>query len=490
MSRTAASGLSPANVNLDAFGYPPHKSAPDARPLHSTLPHAPRVPHKRHKPAKPPASASTDDEDVFSLDMVTMDMGFEQAYCMYLLMQQKNAALGVEELQRAQLMDAGISLDRSCLLLYAQTPSKATPALTKPSLLSPPGEAVEEPLFLTHRALYPRTAKDASKPYAAALPDLGAYREEKEFDALQQEAHTFSHESQLLAGLLNTGVVSGGVYDNEDCDDDDDDSHDELDHFFSSTESNALDKFLDNLASSNLANPLDLYNHGQPVTPQLFDLHTIGMAEQKLFVPGTYFSVKAPESFTHPAVHNFGALETLPSGLPSELPAGLPSELPSALPSKFPSELPSKFPSALPSALPAMRSTRLATVDKPTEAPQDQDARWRSPEEPKKRKLSKELLTLAQKRLNHSHSEQRRRLLCKQAYERCLRLVTNVDDYKNELVLASALTSASKNSKRKQINKDGLPNLSKHAALLKISLEIIKIREKNEKLQQLIAAYN
>lgn len=110
---------------------------------------------------------------------------------------------------------------------------------------------------------------------------------------------------------------------------------------------------------------------------------------------------------------------------------------------------------------------------------------------PKKRRRSstRPLLTLEQKRLNHSHSEQKRRLLCKQAYERCLRLITNVEDYKNDLVSALAVTLLKKKSKRKQINKDGLPNLLKHTALLKVSAEILKIRGKNEKLRELLSQW-
>ena len=102
----------------------------------------------------------------------------------------------------------------------------------------------------------------------------------------------------------------------------------------------------------------------------------------------------------------------------------------------------------------------------------------------KKRKRSsmKQLLTLEQKRLNHSYSEQKRRQLCKVAYERCLRLIINLDEYIN------LHKDGKKTIKRKQKLKDGLPNISKHTALVKISNEIITIQEKNNELQRLLMA--
>lgn len=460
---TAATGLPPANLTLDAFGYPPYKAAPESYPhAVAALSHAPTAPHKSTKPTKTPPSAATDDEDVFSLDMVTMDMGFEQAYYMYMLMQQKSALLGVEELQRAQQMEMGRVLNRANLqqLQYPDHQPKDLHAVNKPCLLSPPGEAAEEAFYPPSRApaansMGAYAAKEVHQPkrYADGFSGFPGYQDTKAFDGIQN-APSVPH--QILVNPASA-VVESGFHGQEEYDEDDD-SHDELDQFFSNTESNALDKFLDSLASSNLANPLDLYSHGHPASSQMFDLHTIGMAEQKLFMPGGYGAPhKVVGDFSHPSMQNVQSLSVLPSDVNSQLPT-------------------------------PHNSRQVSTAEQGKRAPKEEIVR--SSENPKRRKFNKELLSLAQKRLNHSHSEQKRRLLCKQAYERCLRLVTNVDDYKNELVSASALTSSNKNSKRKQINKDGLPNLSKHAALLKISLEIMKIREKNENLQKLIATYN
>lgn len=100
-------------------------------------------------------------------------------------------------------------------------------------------------------------------------------------------------------------------------------------------------------------------------------------------------------------------------------------------------------------------------------------------QERRKRPTTKPLLSLEQKRLNHSHSEQKRRQLCKMAYERCLRLITNFESYAKQPPI-------NRKSKRKQFTKDGLPNLSKHCALMKISNEIIRIKTKNDQLKQLL----
>lgn len=431
MSYTAATttDLSPAHLSLDAFGYPPPKD------YHQS-------PNPKQRPTETPPAAATDDEDVFSLDMVTMDMGFEQAYYMYMLMQQKSALNGVEELQRAQQMEPHLRPHQGPLKDRALCDPKDHALLrrSKASLLSPPGEAPEE-TFNPHMM----AVQLPDKRYADSLTGYpGSNVQPKMFVQKTPHAPRPPHMGEQ-----------------EEFDDDDEESHDELDQFFSTTESSALDKFLDNLASSSLSNPLDLYSLGQPASSPMFDLRTMGEAEQRLFEG---YSAPNKEAQLVSAMQNaqfHNQMQPQPLGVLSE-----PS-----------------------SQLPTPSNSRQVSTAEQGKMPLKRESTEPS-EQPKRRKIGKALLSLAQKRLNHSHSEQKRRLLCKQAYERCLRLVTNVDDYRNELVSASALTSSNKNSKRKQINKDGLPNLSKHAALLKIGYEIIKIRDKNEKLQELIAAYN
>lgn len=102
------------------------------------------------------------------------------------------------------------------------------------------------------------------------------------------------------------------------------------------------------------------------------------------------------------------------------------------------------------------------------------------------RLVRKSLLSTEQKRLNHSLLEQMRLLLCKEAYERCLSLVTNVEKYRCEIALADS-TSSRKKPSRKQVLMNGLPNLSKHMSLVKISNEITKIQSRNRRLRTLLA---
>lgn len=93
----------------------------------------------------------------------------------------------------------------------------------------------------------------------------------------------------------------------------------------------------------------------------------------------------------------------------------------------------------------------------------------------------KQLLTVEQKRLNHSHSEQKRRQLCKLAYERCLRLVSNGTS-------PSDVSGVTKKRNRGRQNSDcGAQNMSKHTALVRIGDEISKIQNQNKALRDLLA---
>ena len=77
----------------------------------------------------------------------------------------------------------------------------------------------------------------------------------------------------------------------------------------------------------------------------------------------------------------------------------------------------------------------------------------------------------------------KRRQLCKLAYQRCLELIIDLDAF-NKL---PELNESERKSKRARINKDGLPNLSKHNALIRISNEMILIKTMNENLEKFIA---
>lgn len=350
-----------------------------------------------------PSSVLTDDEDIFSLDMVTMDMDFDQAYQIYTLMQQKNALMGIEQLQQAQQINMNNT--------YAMQPQQPLP----------PQHGHVQLQMGSHAGPQTPTAMELS---------------------LLCPPGELMNGSGLFAGL---GPETPQM----------EKPHDEMDQFFSNTESDALETFLDRLASLSSLDPLKMYQQQQPKMPLMFELHTMGSAEQKPVqrdIPDV-IKKEITDAFKHPPVQSLKNFGTAPSQINTQLPTPLDSR----------QSLTSQHKRSYEELLPPM-----------------------SPLLKKKRKLSKPLLSLEQKRLNHSHSEQKRRLLCKEAYERCLRLITNVEDYKNDLVSASAVTSSKKKSKRKQINKEGLPNLSKHTALCKISEEIEKIHSKNLRLRSLL----
>lgn len=376
---TATRGVAPTNLNLNIFSHPSRHFAQT----------------EKRKP-KSPSAAFTDDEDIFSLDMVTMDMDFELAYSMYTLMQQKDALHNIEQLQKAQYLNQTVS--------YPQPVQQQ--GLAGLPLLSPSNEMMSGGLF---------TESETANP----MIGMTSYDEDTKLE-------------------------------------------DDFDQFFSNTESNALEKFLDNLASSLLANPLELYNQPQP--KMMYDMHTMGPVVHKPVTPVSrdipdYVNKQITDSFRHPPVQSMKSF-----GHRTENTTQLPTPLDS-------------------------RNSSTYSEKRKASSVEAQLPPWSPLLKKRRRSSTKPLLSLEQKRLNHSHSEQKRRLLCKEAYERCLRLITNVEDYKNDLVSASAVTSSKKKSKRKQINKDGLPNLLKHTALLKISNEILKIRSKNDQLRKLIEQY-
>lgn len=240
----------------------------------------------------------------------------------------------------------------------------------------------------------------------------------------------------------------------------------EIDEFFSNSESNALEKFLDNLATNN-SNPFEFYNqsyqHGNlsEFNNELFDLHTMKPSieeDKKESSIHDLLKKEITEAFSHPQLKSLSKFEEQ-----RQLPTPLDSRQSLAVGFKPP---------------------QLSIISPPTSS--DNEEQQQQPTKKRRRSSTKPLLTLEQKRLNHSNSEQKRRQLCKLAYDRCLRLITNVEDYKNHKVSACPISKSKKKLKRRQLNKDGLPNLSKHTALVKISEEILKIKSKNDGLKKLL----
>lgn len=256
-----------------------------------------------------------------------------------------------------------------------------------------------------------------------------------------------------------------------------DEPRDEFDQFFSNTESNALEKFLDNLANPNgSTNPMHMYNNGQSNYQHdfpMFELHTmkapvmptppqhsISPCESHIMeqdfqeVMGNNTKKDLSDAFGHPSMKSIPTVNQLPTPLDSRQSStsfGVPCESEQGVDHD---------------------SLHNALLTPETGSPGTKK---------RKRSCHKPLLTLEQKRLNHSLSEQKRRQLCKLAYERCVRLVTNINDYSE-----TSGNDSRRKSKKRQINKDGLPNLSKHTALTKITNEMTTIKRQNDGLKKLL----
>lgn len=387
----------------------------------------------------------------FSLDMVSTDMNFEQAYSMYNSLQQEQALSSVDHLQKVQhhhgaspgvfdhspgaANDANFSYHRSKILnmqmnLHEESPS--TPHQFHNSHQHHHSIGSIQPGSLEeHQHQHPATGNPRSLSLDAPHQKLDASR----------------------------------LDDDEEEEEGEDSQDEEFDKFFSNTESNALEKFLDNLANpSHTTNPLDLYHHDFNFKPKK-DL------TQKNDISNV---------FAHPSMdplyHNKDSAINTQLPTPESRQSSIdednlhPDELDmnnSKKRSISQQRIKEEFQSA-----DLLQSSSMSSMD--------DDLMMGSPSQKKRRRsTTKPLLSLEQKRLNHSHSEQKRRQLCKLAYERCLRLITNFETY-------SKRPPINKKSKRKLYTKEGLPNLSKHCALVKISGEISKIKNKNEQLTKLL----
>lgn len=256
---------------------------------------------------------------------------------------------------------------------------------------------------------------------------------------------------------------------------------DEFDQFFSNSESNQLEAFLDNLASNP---PTHLYNknkmpsvgHDRAQSPgtelnDMFDLYTM-----QTFSKREADHVERVRRDTEPVSPMKQIAGNAAHG---RIPKAEHELLKKELTEAFSYPHLKSFVGQLPQQLPTPVESRETSFDLKRRAEDEDD------DEPKRRRRSssKSLLLLEQKRLNHLHLEQRRRQMCKLAYERCLRLIVNIDAF-NKLPPESP--EMQKKTKRARVNKDGLPNLSKHSALMRISNEICTIKDANSGLRLLL----
>lgn len=365
-----------------------------------------------------------DDFNFFSLDMVTDDMDFEQAYSTYNLLQQKNAISAVEHLKKVQILNQQYDSSFGNYQGYShQSAEQAQPVF--PQVQAP----AQTPAHHIH---------------------------------LQQQAQQIKGLVSLdYHSSLNKGEM------------------DDFDHFFSNTESDALEKFLDNLANpSNSPTQTDFYTHQPQRIPQ-----------QQTHSQSPYVSEgERPFAFPSYDLHTMKPIPTPPLQQSSH---SLQQSQAQAQPVKEElsdafSHPPSKNDSILQLPTPAGISPGKRAYLNDLESSEYSFSASSSATKKRKRSTTKQLLTVEQKKLNHSYSEQKRRQLCKLAYERCLRLIVNLDEYLN--LHKDSKKDGKVSLKKKQKLRDGLPNISKYTALVKISNEITTIQDKNRELQKLLAA--
>ncbi|KAK6460247.1 hypothetical protein DFJ63DRAFT_242101 [Scheffersomyces coipomensis] len=409
------------------------------------------------------------------LDMVTADMDFEQAYLMYNSLQQKQAINSMEQLEKVQMLNQNYVTEFS------------------------------HPVDLQH-------------------------------DSSSSSTTTFDyHRSQILNNNNSNHIQSSNQHHNqqqqmEDEYEDEVEEENQFDQFFSNTESNALEIFLDNL--TNTANPLQFYNTAahNPEIP-LFDLHTM---KQPTYHSQPHQQQPQQVQHQHQQPHQLTAARLEHENLRQELTDAFSHPSLKSMSLSGPTTLTNNNNSQLPTPVDSRQSSYSNTGshiyvkqhqqqvfpsgmdthnfnnnndefddedddeddsnnDEEMLTPPASDVEARklknsssvingTPIKKKRRSSTKPLLSIEQKRLNHSHSEQKRRQLCKLAYQRCLELIIDIDAF-NKL---PELNEAERKSKRARINKEGLPNLSKHNALVRISNEMLLIKGMNEKLRSLI----
>lgn len=370
---------------------------------------------------------SSDDEDIFNLDMVTMNMDFEQAYTMYSKLQKKNVMLQVDQLRKAQ----EISASKARTQQYVNSQSLHT--------MCPQQLSIPNPQSISN--MPSSMLGSASFTMPQIVPEAAPQNIRLETKSVKPANNPMSDNTD------------GG-----------------LDQFFSHTESDAIERFLDNLAGETL--PQNDPN-GAVMGMEAWYENRMPHDFFNQDVSASAVKREITDAFQHPAV---SSLRSFGSSM------------------KQPEEHSISADSM--KLFEPFVSTSTGHIDRSVspmdtssyKRPHDSDS-GSSPGHAAKRSkiITKGLLSSEQKRLNHSLLEQKRRLLCREAYERCLQLVIDVEEYKREMAVTSNLPSSKRKSSRKQLLKNGLPNLSKHTSLVKISSEIGKLKSQNDQLRALLA---
>lgn len=434
-------------------------------------------------------TAPDDSTDI--LDLVLQDMEFDEAYSLYQSMQQKQARSAVEQLQRVQMLN----LQYCTTIPGSQADSNSPPAGAQNGL-----DAIVDAFSSYH----PQLQNNAGQHAHHNIPSIDYQA------SIEKNKSNADLSSNLVTDMANNNANGshGGLKTPR---------GDDFDQFFSNSESNALSKFLDNLANPlGSFNPISFYPSMPSYSPQHMselDLHTmkpmiptppLRRSPQQSMKAGpmgsdaadldgsrnTKYNAFPHENATHPLsmdVYSRRANDEVKNELTEAFSHPPSHALAGAGFGGSPgvSQVPTPSNSRQSSAYALSPKRGIDDVDsfEGSMSPSSTSATTPPSSPPLKRRrrtFHKPLLSLEQKRLNHSYSEQKRRQLCKLAYDRCLRLITNEDDYKE------SNHEGKKKSKRRHLTKEGLPNLSKYTALSRISNEIMKIQAKNEGLKELL----
>lgn len=449
------------------------------------------------------------------LDMLSADMDFEQAYSMYTTLQHKHAINSIELLEKVQLLNNQYestldirqqsALQLAGQLADAQAKTDRHPQAGCNDLNFGYGN---NNYFFGLNQPSPGVAECSSRDSASESASGGT-----------TNGLNFHRSHILSAGLMNdidnknysfindtkTPSTPRPKSETKEPEEEDED----FDQFFSNTESNALETFLDSLANPVSSNPLQLYSKHQSSsisagTPSnefndIFDLHTMKAAiptslnnfhfqhkSHSMSMEHETLKKELTEAFSHPQLSSLS--NTCTSKINDSVSTSPQNQLPTPLESR---ESSSSF---LYNNMKGKSSNLITPPSQDNEEIRkrrykgefDEGSSGDENSEAKKRRRSstKPLLSLEQKRLNHSHSEQKRRQMCKLAYERCLRLIIDIEAF-NKLP-KEAIDTSQRKSKRARVNKEGLPNLSKHNALIRISNEIMLIQNTNQNLKSLL----
>lgn len=425
------------------------------------------------------------------LDMLSADMDFEQAYSMYTTLQPEQAISSVQQLEKVQ------QLNQQYLTTLQQQHLKQ--------------QESEKPMFNQQRQ-FSHFPGNTNFTFNLGRGDASAYSYDRAqifassatVDNTLPNANNQNHDMSMMnmaaaaapAYSFEPVAQSGSPTTSPKVQEDDD-----FDKFFSNTESNALELFLDNLANTTNSNPLQIYNNNNYQNNSSNTVNNTANAGTNAQSPGSefhnMFDLYTMKTFPDMTQNNLKARQFRAeskkansiSALPNIEHESLKKELTEAFSHPHLKSIQNGGlqQNQLPTPNESRESSSFTNHGLSPDNKRDLDLSMDEDEPIKKRRRSstKPLLSLEQKRLNHSHSEQRRRQMCKLAYERCLRLIIDIDAFNR---LPAETAEMQKKTKRARVNKDGLPNLSKHSALMRISNEIVLIKNSNEELKRALEA--